>query len=93
MSRRAQRPRPTGVNRLQRAPPQPFRGQARENFQPASNQVFCESSPHNRPGVSALSDDRTKDHALHISAMEDRQQRKPLRQIRATECDSPVATT
>ena len=53
MSRRAKRSRPTGMNRLQRAPPQPFRARVARNFQPASNQVFCESSPHSRPGAPA----------------------------------------
>jgi hypothetical protein len=53
MSRRAQRSSPTGANRSQRAPPQPFRARVARNFQPASNQVFCESSPHSRPGAPA----------------------------------------
>src|SRR5947208_10753988 len=70
-------------NRSQRAPPQPFRGQAHEKFVRASSQVFCESYPRNRPAGLVLSVDQTPDRASHISAMEDRQRRKPPRQIRA----------
>ena len=70
-------------NRSQRAPPQPFRGQAHEKFVRASSQVFCESYPRNRPAGLVLSVDQTPSHALRISAMEDRPGRKPPRQIRA----------
>src|SRR5882724_9905630 len=83
MSRRARRSPLTDVNRLQRAPPQPFRARVARNFQPASNQVFCESSPHYQPGAPARWDDRTKDRALRISPTEDRQLRRLLRQIHA----------
>src|SRR5260370_22163918 len=36
------------ASRSQRAPPQPFRGQAREKFLVASSQVVCEFCPSNR---------------------------------------------
>src|SRR5207248_10378373 len=71
------------ANRSQRAPPQPFRGQAREKFLRGSSQVFCESYRRNRPAGLVLSADQTPNHASHISAMEDRQRQKPPRQIRA----------
>lgn len=61
------------ANRSRRAPPQPFRGQAREKFLRASSQVFCESYPRNQPAVLVLPADQTPDHASRISAMEGQQ--------------------
>src|SRR5438876_1917038 len=71
------------ANRSQRAPRQPFRGQAREKFLRASSQALCESYPRNRPAVLVLPADQTPDHASRISAMEGQQQRKPLRRNHA----------
>src|SRR5882724_10400340 len=89
MSRRARRSPLTDVNRLQRVPPQPFRARVARNFQPASNQVFCESSPHYQPSAPARWDDRTKDRALRISPTEDRQLRRLLRQIHVRNVSPP----
>src|SRR6266487_3295429 len=58
------------ANRSQRAPRQPFRGQAREKFLRASSQALCESYPRNRPAGLVLPADQTPDHASRISAME-----------------------
>src|SRR6266487_1441418 len=71
------------ANRSRRAPPQPFRGQAREKCLRASSQVFCESYPRNRPAVLVLPADQTPNHVSRISAMEGQQQRKPLRRNHA----------
>src|SRR5881409_3029664 len=71
------------ANRSRRAPPQPFRGQAREKFLRASSQVFCESCPSNRLAGLVLPAGQTPDHASRISAMEGQQQRKPLRRNHA----------